>query len=296
MQHTKHIFTVLVVCGFVSATWAQGFGAVTEQNEFGQVDYSQRMVRATGIGAVNPKAPNVAVARAGAITAARMDAYRRLLEAVKGVRVSSETTVRNSMVDDDVIRTQVDGMVKGARRVGDVKYLSDTSVEVTLEVPMSGIMEVLLPTAQPASAFGGTLMPPLVPTGLGGIPSPAPLSVTPAVVGQPITGLIVDTRGLGVKPSMSPRLITTDGTVIYGPGNYPRDFAVTQGVVGYHKDIAAAGADARVAGNPLTIKGVSTAGTLATDVVVSTADAQRAASHVGFADALSNCRVMFILD
>ncbi|MEE9162259.1 MAG: LPP20 family lipoprotein [Candidatus Neomarinimicrobiota bacterium] len=296
MQHAKHIFTLLVVCGFVSAAWAQGFGAVTEQNEFGVVDSSQRMITATGIGAVPANAPNVGAARANAIRAAKMDALRNLVEAVKAVRVTSETTVSNNMVEEDVIRTKVEAMVRGAQQVGDVKYLSDASVELSMSVPMTGIMDVVLPPAQPASAIGGMLMPPLAPTAATGIPSPAPLSVTPAVVGQPITGLIVDTRGLGVKPSMSPRLVTTDGTVIYGPGNYPRDFAVTQGVVGYHKDIAAAGGDARVAGNPLTIKGVSTAGTLATDVVVSAADAQRAASHAGFADAISNCRVMFILD
>ena len=120
--------------------------------------------------------------------------------------------------------------------------------------------------------------------------------MAPADAGQSITGIIIDARGLGVKPSMSPRILADDGSVLYGPGKYPRDFAVTQGVVGYHKDIEAARDDARVAGNPLTIKGVRTSGTLTTDVVISMSDAQLAAGFDGFAEAIGNCRVMFILD
>ncbi len=296
MWYSKLITTIPVLLISVSITHAQwGAGAVTEENEFGQVNYSERMVRATGIGAVNPNAASVGAARAGAITAARMDAYRRLLEAVKGVRVNSETTVRNSMVENDVIRTEVDGMVRGANRVGDVKYLSDTSVEVTLEVPLSGIMDVVLPTtaaAAPPPAGEATAA-----TGVAAEAVPAEAApVAPAIVGQPITGLIIDTRGLGIKPSMSPRVLADDGSVLYGPGKYPRDFAVTQGVVGYHKDIEAAKGDARVAGNPLTIKGTRTSGTLATDVIISMSAAQQAAGFDGFAEAVGNCRVMFILD
>jgi hypothetical protein len=261
-----------------------------EEGEFGAVNYSQRMVQATGIGSINPNAASVGAARAGAITAARMDAYRRLLEMVMGVRVTSETTVQNSMVGNDVITTQVNGMVRGARQSGDVKYLSDTSVEITMEVPMSGIMEILLPAV------------PLQPTGSPSPTTSAPTSadavagITADVPGQPVTGIIIDARGLGLKPSMSPQILGDGGTVLYGPGKYPRDFAVTQGVVGYHRDVDAAKQDSRVAGNPLTIKGTGTTGTLGTDVLISASDAQRAASFPGFADAIGNCRVMFILD
>ena len=145
-------------------------------------------------------------------------------------------------------------------------------------------------TVQPTAVFPGAI---------GVTPALTPVTgvaLVPAIAGQPITGLVIDSRGLGVKPSMSPRVLTSNGSVIYGPGNYPREFAVTQGVVGYHKDIDAARLDSRVAGNPLTIKGTATQGTLGTDVVISTADGRRAAGFAGFAEAISNCRVMFILD
>ena len=86
------------------------------------------------------------------------------------------------------------------------------------------------------------------------------------------------------------------GTVLYGPGKYPRSFAVNQGVVGYHKDPLAAASDSRVAGNPVTIKGIGTAGSLSTDVVLASATAQQISGLDGFGSAISSCRVMFILD
>jgi hypothetical protein len=223
-----------------------------------------------------------------AIRAAKMVALRNLVEAVKDVRITSETTVKNNMVESDVITSKVGAMVRGALQVGDEKYLSDTSVEVTMEVPLSGIMDLVMPATE--STLPLTLgQPPTLAEGT----TP---SAVPAIPGEPITGLIIDARGLGLKPSMSPQVVTDNGAVLYGPGNYPRDWAVAHGVVGYHKDPAAAAADARVVGNPVTIKGRSTSGGLGTDVVIALADAQRVAGLDGFDEALSDCRVMFILD
>ena len=295
MRCSKLIATIIVLmisASITQAQWTTAPGAVAEANDFGLVDYSNREIIATGIGAVPPNAPNVGAARANAIRAAKVDALRNLVEAVKAVRVTSETTVSNNMVENDIVRTKVEAMVRGAQQVGDVKYLSDASVELTMSVPMSGIMDVVLPTTVTAA-------PPPAGEATGALAATVPaeiVPVAPAIAGQPITGLIIDTRGLGIKPSMSPQVLADDGSVLYGPGKYPRDFAVTQGVVGYHKDIEAAKGDARVAGNPLTIKGTRTSGTLATDVIISMSDAQRAAGFDGFAEAIGNCRVMFILD
>ena len=291
MQRTKNNLTTLIIalsCSVLWGQWGAAPGAITEEGENSQIDYSTRMIKATGIGAVPTNAANVGVARANAIRAAKMDALRNLVEAVKDVRITSETTVVNNMVESDVITSKVEAMIRGAQQVGDVKYLSDSSVELTMEVPLTGIMDLVMPTAESAE-----------PLALGAPPPPAEgttPAVAPATPGPPITGLIIDARGLGIKPSMSPQVLTDDGIVLYGPGNYPREFAVAQGVVGYHKDPTAAAADARVVGNPVTIKGLSTSGGMATDVVIALADAQRVAGMDGFGEALSACRVMFILD
>ena len=162
-----------------------------------------------------------------------------------------------------------------------------------MQVPMSGILDVLLPASADAAAT--SLDPSMVQVAEGAAAAADANAVVPAASG-PITGLIIDARGLGLKPSMSPRIVIQNGTVLYGPGNYARDFAINQGVVGYHKDPVAAQADPRVAGNPLTVKGVGTGGNLATDVIITAGAAQQASGMDGFGDALSSCRVMFILD
>ncbi len=289
LSATFKLFAVMMAMSIqVLAQWGTAPGAVAETGENSAIDYSKRTISATGIGAVPPNAPNVGMARANAIRAARLDALRNLVEAVKGVRVSSETTVENNMVSSDVIKTQVEGMVRGARQVGETKYLSDSSVEVVMEVPMSGIMDILMP----AAATDGT----------GAVPEPNMVATEPPPPvaadnpGAPITGIIIDARGLGLRPSMSPRVLTQDGQVLYGPGSYPRDFAIQQGVVGYHKDPEAAKGDPRVVGNPLSVRGVGTSGKLSADVVLSVNDAQMASQYPGFMDAIGACRVMFILD
>ena len=290
-KRTLTISVLLITVSVVLAQWPAAPGAVAEQNEFGQVDYSQRTVTATGIGAVPTNAPNVGAARANAIRAAKLDALRNLVEAVKSIRISSETTISNNMVTSDIVRTEVEAMVRGARQVGETKYLSDSSVEVTMTVPMTGIMDAVLPSAATAVPPGGAMPP-----GFETPTATAAPSVSLASPGQPITGLIIDARGLELKPSMSPRILAQDGSILYGPGNYPREFAVAQGVVGYHKDLDGAQKDARVAGNPVIVRGVGKSGTLGTDVIIAGSDAQRVSALDGFDEAIGSCRVMFILD
>ncbi|MDA3885791.1 MAG: hypothetical protein PF638_09375, partial [Candidatus Delongbacteria bacterium] len=69
------------------------------------IDWTNRTITATGIGAPNPDAPNMAVKRAGAINAAKMYAIRDMLATVKGMYLSSESTVENYMTTSDVVKT-----------------------------------------------------------------------------------------------------------------------------------------------------------------------------------------------
>src|SRR5512141_39645 len=153
----------------------------------GKVDWTTGVLTAVGIGAPPAQPANAAQARAMAERAAQVVAYRNLLEAVKGVRVDSTTTVENFIVTSDVIRTEVSGIIQGAM-IMDKKYMSDGSVEVTVGMRLTGALaDALLPKTLPTP-----------PTGLAG-------TLAPAAPGQMYTGLIVDARGLGVKPAMAPK-------------------------------------------------------------------------------------------
>ena len=260
--------------------------------EKGSINYGERTIQAIGIGFIPENVINAGQARRAAMRIAKQDALRQLIEIINGVNVTSETTVSGAMFDD-VIKTQVQGAIRGARRVGQPSYLSDTSVEVTYEVKMADISRVLLPMAESA---------PTVQYGTENSTSAAvastftSTSTTSQTTSGGVTGIIIDGTGLGLRPAMSPRILNQDGSVVYGPGQYSRDYAASSGVVGYAKTLDQAKNDPRVQGNPLIIRGTSTFGSSAADITISNTDAGKASSADGSASLFSNCRVMFILD
>ena len=283
--------------------------------------------------------------------AAFVVALRNLLETVKGVRVDSESVVENFMVKSDVIRTRVDGIVKGAQIVKR-QYLSDGSVEVLVGMNMKGaFLNAVIPDhfGKQSTATGPSLIPrkpsdikpsqpgpqmnrpvfpeapsekkteptkpsPSRPEPVSPVPSvserkpepakPAPVPTPPAVPeartepvkpahvspdqkqeplkpapapradatvafkGGIATGLVIDARGLGLRPALLPRIVDQQGQEVYVGQVVTRTNAVEQGVAGYAKDVNAAANNFRVTDNPAVIKGLNAAGTARTDIVI----------------------------
>ena len=264
--------------------------------ENGSINYGDRTIQAIGIGFIPENVINAGQARRSAMRIAKQDALRQLIEIVNGVNVTSETTVSGAMFDD-VIKTQVQGAIRGARQIGQPKYLSDTSVEVVYEVKMADISLVLLPMAEKAP----TLTFDNVNVTVSGTVAAAPEqqqagTADTGVKSGGVTGIIIDGTGLGLRPAMSPRILNQGGSVVYGPGQYSRDYAAANGVAGYAKSLDQAKSDTRVQGNPLIIRAASTSGSTSADVIISNADAGRLAVADRTAGLLKNCRVMFVLD
>jgi len=262
--------------------------------EKGSINYGDRTIQAIGIGFIPENVINAGQARRSAMRIAKQDALRQLIEIVNGVNVTSETTVSGAMFDD-VIKTQVQGAIRGARQIGQPKYLSDTSVEVVYEVKMADISRVLLPMAEKAP----TLTYDNANVSVSGTAATAPdqqAGTDTGVKSGGVTGIIIDGTGLGLRPAMSPRILNQGGSVVYGPGQYSRDYAAANGVAGYAKSMDQAKSDTRVQGNPLVIRAASASGSTSADVVISNADAGRLAVADGAAGLLKNCRVMFVLD
>ena len=85
----------------------------------------------------NPDHKNIAQRRFGALTAAETDAVRKVIEEIKGMYVTSETTVENAMTTSDIVTTKVEGIAKFYEVVGEPKYLDDGTVELTVELSLS---------------------------------------------------------------------------------------------------------------------------------------------------------------
>jgi hypothetical protein len=297
---------VLLVIGLSLSLFGQGY--VQQVGTAGSVDWSNQMIRATGIGAANPNLP-LAAQRSGAIRSAKLDAYRNLLEIVKGVNLTSETTVENAMLLSDIIKTRVDGVLRGARMVGEPRYMSTGDVEVEVEVPLTGVIsDAVLPQDFGGGSFltGGVQLCPTcgqpwpagkpVPAGATLIQSGGQTSGAPMTTGGTVTGLIVDASGLGLRPAMAPKVLDEQGNEIYGSKFVSREYAVDIGMVGYDKNLDKAKQNERVADTPLVVKAVKTTGPNKTDVVLSSTDASKIHSLASNMNFLQHCKVMFILD
>jgi hypothetical protein len=155
---------------------------VLARAEPGAVDWQKRVVKCTGSGAANLKdaGGNPAVARLGAEKAARLDALRSCLEAMKGVSISGGQTIGGAVGADASLKGTVEGAVRGFRPVA-TRYFSDGGVEIDVEVPLDAVGEALLPKASAAPAPAGP------------------------------TSLVVDAAGLRVSPALAPRLLDEAG-------------------------------------------------------------------------------------
>ncbi|HID29504.1 MAG TPA: hypothetical protein EYP19_05810 [Desulfobacterales bacterium] len=264
----------------------------------GSINWSEGIMTAVGIGTPPEKYYGKPQARPMALRAAQLDAYRNLLEVTKGVRVDSTTVVKDSMVESDMIRSQVEGMVKGAQIVKK-EYLSDGTVEVTLAMSLhGGFAQLILPKDIKQVPEIKTI-PQAVPSPpkVGEAPAPpSPEATTPTAAPTIYTGLVVDASGLNARPAMSPKVFDENEQEVYGSGYVSREFAVQQGMAGYARDMTSAQSNPRVTNEPFTVKGLRTTGPGKSNIVISNADAAKIRSASENLSFLKKCRVMIVLD
>ncbi len=252
------------------------FIGITTDNAFAaEPDWSNNVIRVTGQGAA-PNLSNAAQARMLARRAAVADAYRQLAESIKGVNVDAETTVENMMVTSDVIRTKVSATIQGAQIINE-KEIPGGGYEVTMTVPLFGVQNSLAKAVMPVPQIKE--------------PIPTPTVTIPSSGGY--TGLIIDCRGLGLKPVMSPVIKNDIGQPIYGYKNLDPDKVIAQGMASYCYSTSDTAAT-RAGSNPLVVKAVSLEGVYRGNPVVSAADANKILAENNVSHFLENTNVVFI--
>ena len=268
------------------------------------VDWNKNVIRATGGGVAPANARNIAQARMMARRAAITDAYRQLAEYVGGVNVDSETTVSMAEVQSDVVRTRVQATVRGARIV-DERQTGDGGYEVTVEVPMFGVSSLASAVINRPAVIesfpeqtADVLPSKVEPYQDGGWATPAPStnkgsSAAAAPDGKAIgkfTGLIVDCRGLGLKPVMSPVIKNANGRPIYGYKNLDYDKVIEKGMASYARNMSEA---SRAGRNPLIVRALDVENHGGTPVL-SVADANRVLIENGATHFLDDTNVVFL--
>lgn len=236
----------------------------------GEVNWTDRVIRAPGSGTPDVDTANIAIARLGAERAAKLDAIRNIMETIRGIQVDSYTTAEDYITTSGYVRSRVEIATRGARIV-EKRYLPDGGIEVVVEITIAGdLIEALVPQT-------------------GGL-------TVPSTGDQYYTGLIVDATGLGVRPAMAPRIVDGWGREIYGPSYVSRESAVSSGIAGYSSDLSAARESERVGETPLVIKGVRASGPGSSDIVISGTDAAALRDNSRNFGFLERCRVIIVVD
>jgi hypothetical protein len=280
-------FRLLAVLAFLPAlVWAQDSidPRCTQQGQTACVDWSSGLAIAVGTGAPASWAKTPAQKNISATRAARLDAARNLLELIKGINVTASTNVQGAMVASDTVQSSIEGRLASIRPVGQPRYFSDGSVQLKLEASLREVVPenvYLEGQSGPPRELGGPLGPT---TGSAISPQAA------------YTGLIIDARGTGVQPALSPKIYDPQDREVYGSAYVSREFAVSQGMVGYAKSVDAARATDRVQGNPAIVKAVQAKGANKADLVISQSDADALRTLAQQQTFLREARVMVVLD
>jgi len=245
----------------------------------GSINWTAGYVEAAGIGVSPDQAVPKINSRPVALRAAKESASGYLLEMVKNIQVDSAGKVKDFMLKSDAVNAKINGIVQRAV-IDDQLYMPDGTVEVKIRVPIYGeLSNIILPAAFATMNLKSQ----------ASSDSAAPPTVT-------YSGIVVDARGIGIRPAMIPKIFDEDGKEIYSLASVDMRYAVRQGVSGYIRDLEAAQKNERVAVNPLTVKALKSAGAGKTDIIISNTDAGRIKNAVQSELLFKQCRVLIVAD
>lgn len=256
--------------------------------------YKQDAVLVMGEG-VPKKGTSGSQKRLTAITAAKVVAQRRLTEMLEGVAVVSETTVKDSELVSDSIKTAVTGFIKGAQVVTQDWNEREETALVILKVGMSG------PKSFASVMYDKILTEPKIKQELDKpayIPPPEATTPAPAATttsSQPNDGLIIDATEQNFRPALINRIFTPKGDVLYDPAKISQKVLVEQGCGEYTNSVAKAKAALGKRGvkNPLVVKASGTVSPSDLQVADETAGKIHSANQAsGF---MADARVAFVL-
>lgn len=162
MKHLSLFFAILLTFGQMSfaqkksksmsiGSMAESADAFIEEKPNGSINWTDQYIEAKGESVVDTaRFKNAAQANAMASRGAVVVAQRNLLEIVQGVHIQGETTVEDMIVQSDIIRAKVDGVLKNAQVIEGPALNAFGLMEVTMRVPLyegSGLAAAVIESA-----------------------------------------------------------------------------------------------------------------------------------------------------
>lgn len=239
--------TTLLTLGICTAAYAQD--GWQEASPEGLTDWTNGYVEATGQG-TSRYMGNRVQEELMAKQAARTTAQARLLEIIKGIRLTGLTTIGTLGSGDTRAATRIKGTLRGARQISEqISWHADKTsrrgetvlAEVTLRV-------CITPTCQATTQnlTGATL----------DLPKTTDLPVKPVSSGNETTSVIIDLEQALYLPALAPEIIDENDKTIYSQDSVNAEITANTGLIHYAKDIAKAQKMSISGSNPLIIKAV----------------------------------------
>jgi hypothetical protein len=271
------VLTLVLLLTFSVFGYADNSKDVIELKENGSINWSRGVVQAKGIGTPPTKLSGDSNARTEALTDAKLNASHVILKIIKELRITGTTFVGDCAIQEPAIMSKIENMVNNAKVVKK-EYLTDGTVKIEMELNLrGGFAQLILPKEiKPLDSIKLVTMN---------------KSSTPV-----FTGLVVDAKGLGVKPVMVPRIIDENNQEVYGSAFVSREYAVQQGMSGYSRDLKESLKDKRVSDYPLVVKGLKTSGPGRSEIVISNADASKLRGISESLYFMKKCRVIIVID
>ena len=289
-------YSWIIICIVSLFFYAPSFGNETSDYiqflDHGSINWTRGILQAKGMGTL-PKNNHIKNdAHPLAQKKATETARQKMLKIIYQVRIDAGTSVEEIALSNEALNGRLKAMVKKAQVVKQ-EYLSDGTVEVTLEMPLyGGFAQMLLPKEITQLSS----IRPVVEKKAKkkALPEPEASDGKQDCIAH--TGLVVNAKGLEVVPAMAPKVFDERGEQVYGAAFVSREFAVQEGMCGYSSDLRSASENERVADKPLVVKGLRTDGPALTDIVISNADASRIRSSSDNLAFMRKCRVMIVLN
>ena len=256
---------------------------------------SSNTLTATGEGAMPTvgEQPNRAKAYLQAKSYAQAQAVANLIQDARGTSITYTATGKDYAMDERISQ-EISGMVDSVQMVSERKIQigKDTVVQVTVQAPIPERWQDMPAAKRVAVAMSGPTW---------SVASAAPNIPTPTAFRQakeaPYTSVVIDTLGLGVIRSMSPKIQRGDGTEVWGTVKVNYDFVADHGIVAYARTLGEAYSNARAGSNPLVLRALGRGSSAyKCDVVLSNDDADYLLAENGRVGFLKDFRVIFLVD
>ncbi len=215
--------------------------------------YTQEYILMSGEG-LPRKGATGAQRRLTAFTAAKVVAQRRLAELLEGVAVVSETTVKDSELASDTIKTAVSAFIKGTQVVVQDWNEREGSALVIIKVGLNG------PKGFASALYEKILSEPKIKSELDKPAYTPPVDLAPPAAPAAYDGLVIDATDYSFRPALINRIFNAKGEVLYDPAKISQKVLVEQGCGEYTNSVdkARAALGKRGVKNPLVVKASGT--------------------------------------